>query len=98
VLRIVCALRRPRSDVDHHPATRRDMSGNGLSGLNGGVVAGEDDAVAGCYGEVVPFPEPIWRLGRVGSGAFCFVSFSGSRMTTPIARPAPDRMSPADRV
>jgi hypothetical protein len=39
---------------------RRDMSGNGLSELNGGVVAGEDDAVAGCHGEVVPFPEAIW--------------------------------------
>jgi hypothetical protein len=43
---------------------RRDMSGNGLSELNGGVVAGEDDAVAGCHGDVVPFPEAIWRLGR----------------------------------
>ena len=26
----MCALRRRRSDVDHHPAMRRDMSGNGL--------------------------------------------------------------------
>jgi hypothetical protein len=44
---------------------RRDMNGNRLSELNGGVVAGEDDAVAGCHREVVPFPEAIWRLGRV---------------------------------
>jgi hypothetical protein len=57
---------------------RRDMSGNGLSELNGGVVAGEDDA--GCHGEVVPFPKAIWRPGQVGSGAFCFVNFSGFRM------------------
>jgi hypothetical protein len=80
---------------------RRDMSGNGLSELNGGVVAGEDDAVAGCHGEVVPFPEAIWRLGRLGSDAFCFVNLSGSRMTTPAARPAPGshvarRNRPAD--
>jgi hypothetical protein len=52
--------------------------GHGLSELNGCVVAGEDDAVAGCHGEVVA----IWRLGQVGSGAFCFVNFSSSRMTT----------------
>src|SRR5437016_14337905 len=68
---------------------RRDMSGNGLSELNGGVVAGEDDAVAGCHGEVVSFPKAIWRLGRLGSDAFCLVNLSGSRMTTPAARPAP---------
>jgi hypothetical protein len=46
------------------------MGGNGLPELNGGVVAGEDDAVAGCHGEVVPFCEAIWRLGRLGSSAF----------------------------
>ncbi len=34
-------------------------------------VAGEDDAVAGCHGEVVPFPEAIWRLGRVRSRRLC---------------------------
>jgi hypothetical protein len=64
------------------------MSGNGLSKLNGGVVAGEDYAVAGCHEEVVPIPETIWRLGRLGSSAFCFVNFAGSRMTTPAARRA----------
>jgi hypothetical protein len=32
---------------------RLDMSGNGLSELNGGVIAGKDDAVAGGHGEVV---------------------------------------------
>jgi hypothetical protein len=36
---------------------RRDMNGNGLSELNGGVVTGEDDAIAGCHGEVVPSPK-----------------------------------------
>jgi hypothetical protein len=36
--------------------TRRDMSGNGLSELNDGVIAGEDYPVAGCHGEVVRFP------------------------------------------
>jgi hypothetical protein len=40
----------------------RDVTGNGLSEMNGGVVAGEGDAVAGCHGEVVPFPKAIWRL------------------------------------
>jgi len=38
---------------------RRDMRGNGLSERDGGVVAGKDDAVVGCHGEVVPFPEAI---------------------------------------
>jgi hypothetical protein len=53
VLRIVCVVRRGRPDIDRHQATRHNMSSNGLSELNGSVVAGEDDAVAGCHGEVV---------------------------------------------
>jgi hypothetical protein len=38
------------------------MTGNGLSELKGGVVAGEGDAVASCHGEVVLFPKAICRL------------------------------------
>jgi hypothetical protein len=38
------------------------MTGNGLSELNGGVVAGEGDAVGGCHGEAVPFSKAICRL------------------------------------
>jgi hypothetical protein len=34
------------------------------------VVAGEDDAVVGCHGEIVPFPKAIRRLGGVGSVLF----------------------------
>jgi hypothetical protein len=50
------------------------MSGNDLSQLNGGVVAGEDDAVVGRQGKVVPFFEAIWRPGQIGSGDLCFVN------------------------
>jgi hypothetical protein len=32
----------------------------GRSGLDGGVVAGEDDSVVGCRGELFPFPESEW--------------------------------------
>lgn len=38
------------------------MTGNSLPELNGGVVAGEGDAVGGCHGEVVPFSKAICRL------------------------------------
>ncbi|MGO6692266.1 hypothetical protein ACCS54_11605 [Rhizobium johnstonii] len=36
------------------------MAGNGLPELNGGVVAGEGDAVGGWQGEVVPFSKAIF--------------------------------------
>jgi hypothetical protein len=45
MLRVMCASRRRRSDVDSRPAVRCYMSGNGQSELNGGTVAGEDDAL-----------------------------------------------------
>jgi hypothetical protein len=38
---------------------RRDMSGDGLSEPNGGVVAGEDDAVAGCHEKSFRFPSNL---------------------------------------
>ena len=65
VFRIMRARRRRRSHVDGDPAKCGDMSGNGLAERNGCVVAGQDDAVVGCHGKVVPYPKQFggWLTG-----------------------------------
>ena len=64
---IMRALRRHRTDIDNLEALRSYMRGNGLPERDGGMVAGEDDAVARCHREVVLFPEAIRRYGKTRS-------------------------------
>src|SRR5581483_2166742 len=66
MLWIVRALGCRRPDIGHHPALPRDVSADGLPHLDRGVIAGKNDTVAGCHGEV-RFPAASSRLDRVGS-------------------------------
>jgi len=53
---IMRARRRRGADVHRLPTARRDMRGDGLPKRDGGVIAGEDDAVVACHEEIAPLP------------------------------------------